>query len=67
MEDLKLCESEYRFMQIIWDHAPMTSRHLVELCACRLTFAFPTPAEHLDYLRGRSFQLPELPFSLDQI
>lgn len=37
------------------------------LCACRIAFDFSTPAEHLDYLRGRSFQLPELPFSLDQI
>ena len=37
------------------------------LCACQVTFVFSTPAEHLDYLKGRSFRLPELPFSLDQI
>lgn len=37
------------------------------LCAFSLTFDFPTPAEHLDYLRGRSFRLEELPFSLDEL
>ena len=37
------------------------------LCACQVTFVFSTPAEHLDYLKGRSFRLPEPPFSLDQI
>ena len=31
MEDLKLCESEYRFMMLIWDAEPLTSRQLVEL------------------------------------
>lgn len=37
------------------------------LCAYRLTFDFPTPAEHLEYLRGRSFQVRELPFSLEEV
>lgn len=37
------------------------------LCAYRLIFDFPTPAEHLEYLRGKSFQVPELPFSLDDL
>ena len=37
------------------------------LCAYRLTFDFPTPAEHLEYLRGRSFQVKELPFSLEEV
>ena len=32
MDDLKLCESDYRFMSIIWDHEPVSSRMLVELC-----------------------------------
>lgn len=35
------------------------------LCAWQLTFDFPTPAEHLEYLRGRSFQVKEIPFSLE--
>jgi len=32
MDDIKLCESDYRFMCVIWDHEPMPSRRLVELC-----------------------------------
>lgn len=37
------------------------------LCAYRLTFDFPTSAEHLEYLRGRSFQVEKLPFSLEEV
>ncbi|MEG1593212.1 MAG: BlaI/MecI/CopY family transcriptional regulator [Oscillibacter sp.] len=33
MEDYKLCDSEYRFMQVVWDAAPVTSGRLVERCA----------------------------------
>ena len=36
MDDRKLCESDFRFMSVIWDHEPMTSRELVERCAERL-------------------------------
>ncbi|QNL43579.1 BlaI/MecI/CopY family transcriptional regulator [Oscillibacter hominis] len=28
----KLCDSEYRFMQVVWDNAPVGSGRLVELC-----------------------------------
>lgn len=35
------------------------------LCAFSITFQFPTSAGHLDYLRGRTFQVKELPFSLE--
>lgn len=28
----KLCDSEYRFMQVVWDNAPVASGRLVELC-----------------------------------
>lgn len=34
------------------------------LCAWQLTFDLPTPAEHLDYLRGKSFRVKKVPFSL---
>lgn len=36
MEPLKLCESDYRFMTIIWDGEPLSSRRLVELCQEKL-------------------------------
>lgn len=32
MDRLKLCESDYRFMSVIWDHEPVASGALVELC-----------------------------------
>jgi len=31
-----LCDSEYRFMQVVWAHAPLASGELVELCAREL-------------------------------
>lgn len=55
MEDLKLCESEYRFMQIIWDHAPMTSRHLVELCSAELGWKKSTTYTTLKKLCEKGF------------
>lgn len=33
MELYHLCDSEYRFMQVVWDAAPVASGRLVELCA----------------------------------
>lgn len=35
MKHEKLFEGEYRFMQIIWEHAPINSGKLVELCSER--------------------------------
>ena len=32
MEYRRLCESDYRFMSVIWDHQPLSSARLVELC-----------------------------------
>lgn len=32
MEYLKLCDSDYRFMMIVWEHAPVNSGKLVKLC-----------------------------------
>jgi len=36
MENYKLYDAEYRFMSIIWDEEPLTSRQLVELCNDKL-------------------------------
>ena len=36
MDELKLCESDYRFMNVIWENEPLPSRELVELCAREL-------------------------------
>ncbi|MDR1629823.1 MAG: BlaI/MecI/CopY family transcriptional regulator [Oscillospiraceae bacterium] len=42
MESLKLCESDYRFMLVVWEHAPLTSGQLVSLCAEKLGWKKPT-------------------------
>ena len=36
MDNLRLCESDYRFMSVVWDNEPVQSGKLVELCAERL-------------------------------
>lgn len=35
MEYKKLCESDYSFMCVIWEHEPVNSTELVRLCAER--------------------------------
>ena len=32
MEYTKLCDSDYRFMCVVWEHAPVNSGELVKLC-----------------------------------
>ena len=32
MENLKLCESDYRFMLVVWENEPVPSGSLVTLC-----------------------------------
>ena len=36
MDNLKLCESDYRFMSVVWDNEPVASGKLVELCSEKL-------------------------------
>ena len=36
MEHYHLCDSEYRFMQVVWEAAPVSSGQLVELCREKL-------------------------------
>lgn len=36
MTELKLCESDYRFMCVIWDNEPLPSGQLVKLCLEKL-------------------------------
>ena len=36
MEQGKLCDSDYRFMRIVWEHAPVGSGELVKLAAQEL-------------------------------
>lgn len=36
MDYLKLCDSDYRFMLIVWENAPVQSGELVKLCEEKL-------------------------------
>ncbi|MCJ7854988.1 BlaI/MecI/CopY family transcriptional regulator [Lachnospiraceae bacterium NSJ-143] len=36
MENLRLCDSDYRFMLVVWENAPVGSGELVSLCRDRL-------------------------------
>ena len=36
MEHIRLCDSEYRFMQVVWEAAPVNSGRVAALCRERL-------------------------------
>ena len=55
MNDLKLCESDYRFMTVIWEHEPVPSGRLVELCAEILGWKKPTTYTTLRKLCDKGF------------
>jgi len=42
MEAPKIFESEYRFCLILWEHEPVSSRRLVELCNAQLGWSKAT-------------------------
>lgn len=55
MEELRLCESDYRFMCVVWDNAPLRSHELVELCAEQLGWKKSTTYTTLKKLCQRGF------------
>lgn len=55
METLKLCESDYRFMMVIWEHQPLPSGKLVELCAQKLGWKKSTTYTTLKKLCEKGF------------
>ena len=55
METLKLCESDYKFMTVIWDNEPVPSGELVVLCAEALGWKKPTTYTTLRKLCDRGF------------
>lgn len=54
-EELHLCDSEYRFMTIVWEHAPVNSGKLVELCARELGWKKSTTYTVIKKLCQRGF------------
>lgn len=55
MNDLKLCESDYRFMCVVWDNEPLTSKQLVELCGESLGWKKSTTYTVLKKLTEKGF------------
>ena len=55
MDDMKLCESDYRFMTVIWNHEPLTSGALVSLCAEELGWKKSTTYTVLKKLCEKGF------------
>ena len=55
MEELKLCESDYRFMLVIWENEPLSSRELVEKCGERLGWKKSTTYTTLKKLCEKGF------------
>ena len=54
MEQLKLCESEYRFASIVWENEPLGSGELVKLCEQELGWKKSTTYTVLKKLCERS-------------
>lgn len=55
----RLCESDYRFMCVIWDNEPLTSRALVEQCAARLGWKKSTTYTTLKKLCDKGYAANE--------
>lgn len=55
MESYRLCDSEYRFMLIVWEHAPVNSGELVKLCLDRLGWKKSTTYTVIKKLCERGF------------
>lgn len=55
MEELRLCESDYRFMLVLWEHAPISSKELVEVVARKLGWKKSTTYTVLKKLSERGF------------
>ena len=53
--DLKLCDSDYKFMTIVWEHAPINSGELVALCNEQLGWKKSTTYTVIKKLTERGF------------
>ena len=55
MINLKLCESDYKFMSVIWDNEPLSSSALVQICNEKLGWKKPTTYTTLKKLCEKGF------------
>jgi predicted transcriptional regulator len=54
MENLKLFDAEYRFMNVLWEHEPVNSTELVRLCLDRFEWKKSTTYSMIKRLSERS-------------
>ena len=52
MEEYRLCNSDYRFMTLVWEHGPIGSGELVRLCAEYLGWKKSTTYTEIKRLRS---------------
>ena len=55
MEEFKLCESDYRFMKLIWEHEPIPSGKLVAVCKEELGWKKSTTYTMLKKMSEKGF------------
>lgn len=55
MEHYKLCDSDYRFMTIVWEYAPISSGELVKLCNEKLGWKKSTTYTVIKKMSERGF------------
>lgn len=55
MENLKLCDSDYRFMTVVWEYAPVNSGRLAEYCFKELGWKKSTTYTAIKKLSERGF------------
>lgn len=53
--DLKLCDSDYRFMTVVWEHEPVKSTQLAKLCAEELGWKKSTTFTAIKKLSQKGF------------
>lgn len=53
MSNYILCDSDYRFLTIVWDHAPVASGQLVRLCQTQLGWKKSTTYTQLKRLSDK--------------
>lgn len=59
MEYLKLCDSDYRFMTIVWDNAPVSSGALVKFCNEQLGWKKSTTYTAIKKLAQKGYLINE--------
>ena len=55
----RLCESDYRFLSLIWEHEPVNSTELVRICASELGWKKSTVYTMLKKLSSKSLVVNE--------